>query len=488
MSLRPRQSRRQGILPFVVQRGEGTEVTARAGLPLVVETLRALRLDEKVRADLHIAKRQRGFSELEKLEAVVSLIAAGGDRVEDIHILAEDKGLLRLLDRTFPSPDALLEFLYAFDDPSAWEGRPPDEASWVPPENGPLAALADINVALVERAADRKTTTATIDHDGTIIESHKRTATVAYEGTKGYQPLVALWAEQDLIVTDEFRDGNVPGGKDPLSSVRRAFDALPPWVEKRYFRADSADYYTPLLKYLVKEQIAFSISADMSPELRACCTALPDKSWELLEERERESAHVAEVEFTPGDWPKNAAPLRYVALRLTPKQPELFEERGPKYLAVVTNRPAPSAEPTEEPTPTTASSEQRDDEKLTAKELVRWHWGKAGTVEHINRVLKDELAAGVLPSQKFGANAAWFRINVLTHNLLTFLRRRVLPERYRFARPKRLRFDYFTLPGRLAEHQRQLTVNVSAGDERTAEIIEARQRLLAMREKLARRE
>jgi hypothetical protein len=27
--------------------------------------------------------------------------------------------------------------------------------------------------------------------------------------------------------------------------------------------------------------------------------------------------------------------------------------------------------------------------------------------------LKDELGAGVLPSSRFGANAAWFRINAL---------------------------------------------------------------------------
>jgi hypothetical protein len=38
---------------------------------------------------------------------------------------------------------------------------------------------------------------------------------------------------------------------------------------KRYFRGDSADYYEPLLKYLATEKITFSISADMSPELRA---------------------------------------------------------------------------------------------------------------------------------------------------------------------------------------------------------------------------
>lgn len=464
MSLRSRQSRRQGILPYVLQLGETEQVTARAGLPLVVEALRGLRLDDTVQKRLKVAKRQRGFPELEKLEALMSLIAAGGDRVEDIRVLAEDKGLLRLLDRTLPSPDALLDFLHAFDDPKVWEKRPAGEASWVPPESEPLAALADINVTLVERASDRRTTTGTIDHDGTIIEAHKQGATVAYEGTRGYQPLVAVWAEEDLIVGDEFRDGNVPGCKDPLSSVKRAFAALPPWIENRYFRADSADYYEPLLKYLVKEKIRFTISADMSPELRARCTALPEKSWSLFEEREREKAHVAEVEFTPGDWSKQAKPLRYVALRFTPIQQELFEERGPKYLAVVTNR---------------------DSEELSAEDLVRWHWGKSGTVEHVNRVLKDELGAGVLPSSRFGANAAWFRINVLTYNLLSFLRRQALPERYRVARPKRLRFEYFTLPARLAVHQRQLIANISGSPERLQEMIEARQRLLALRQALA---
>src|SRR3970282_826898 len=138
----------------------------------------------------------------------------------------------------------------ACDDPTVWAQRPVDEKSWVPPETAPLAALFEVNRALVERAAQRHSTTATLDHDGTIIEAHKRDARVAYEGTKGYQPLVAVWVEQDLIVGDEFRDGNVPGNKDPLSSVRRAFEALPDWVTKRYFRGDSADYSLPLLKYL----------------------------------------------------------------------------------------------------------------------------------------------------------------------------------------------------------------------------------------------
>ncbi|MBI5710836.1 MAG: IS1380 family transposase [Candidatus Eisenbacteria bacterium] len=457
MSLGPRSHGRQGILPFVIELGERDDVTARAGLPLVVETMRALGVDDLAQAELPEPKRRRGFTPAQKLEALVTLLAAGGDRVEDIRVLSEDQGLERLLGGPLPSPDALLDFLGQFHDPACWAHRPPDKQAYVPPESLGLRALETINRDLVARGAARTTTRATIDHDGTIIESHKRDAKLAYEGTRGYQPLVAVWAEEQLIVADEFRDGNVAGGEDPLSSAQRAMENLPPWVRERYFRGDSASYYAPLLKHLVGEGIGFTISADLTKELRACCLAVPHERWVELENRGSEQVDVAELEFTPGDWPKHALPLRYVAVRFTPLQAELFDTMTPKHLAIVSNRA-----------------------EADAGALVRWHWEKAGTIEHVHRVMKDELGAGVMPSGRFGANAAWFRINALTFNVLTVLKRRALPERWRDARPKRLRFELFTLPGKLTVHQSRLSVRTSAREERLREVVDARGRLLAM--------
>ena len=469
MSLQ-RGDRRQGIFRFVIKLGEQEDVTARAGLPLVAEAMRALGLDEVAREKLPRPERQSEYPPAVKLEAIATLIAAGGDRVEDIQVLREDKGLARLMDRQFPSPDALLDFLRSFHDPDCSAGRPAGKKAFVPPESLGLQGLEALNRELVERGCDEQATKATIDHDGTIIESHRREATWAYEGTRGYQPLVAVWAEEQLIVADEFRDGNVAGGEDPLSSVKRAFANLPARVTRRYFRGDSADYYQPLLKYLAGEAIAFSISADMSKQLRACCESVPPERWTLLEARAREQVHIAEIEFAPGDWPKVAVPLRYVALRITPLQQEFFEGQGPKYLAVVTNRPAP------------VEGEPEQQDQMTAQELVRWHWEKAGTIEHVHRSMKDELGAGVMPSGRFQVNAAWFRMNAITFNVLTVLKRRALPERYRLARPKRLRYEVFTLPGKLAVHQSELSVRVSACESRIQEIVDARQRLLAILE------
>ena len=126
----------------------------------------------------------------------------------------------------------------------------------------------------------------------------------------------------------------------------------------------------------------------MSEQLRARCEKVPEKQWLKLQEREPEVVHAAEVEFVTGDWPKNSAPLRYVAIRFTPIQRELFEEqeRSVKYFAVVTNRPTP-AEPGEPPSP----------DEMSAADPGHWHREKAGTIEHVHRAMKDELAPGCCP-------------------------------------------------------------------------------------------
>jgi hypothetical protein len=49
-------------------------------------------------------------------------------------------------------------------------------------------------------------------------------------------------------------------------------------------------------------------------------------------------------------------------------------------------------------------------------------------------------ALGGMPCGRFGANAAWLRLAVLTYNLLSVLKRLALPPELLRARPKRLRF------------------------------------------------
>lgn len=149
----------------------------------------------------------------------------------------------------------------------------------------------------------------------------------------------------------------------------------------------------------------------------------------------------AEVPYVPSkkNEKKEAEPYRYVAIRVRRQQGELFENGSKeRHYAVVSNI-----------------------WEMEGKALLEWQRGKAGTIEHIHHILDNELAAGVYPSGKHGANAAWLRLQVITHNLLQLLKAVALPEEYATARPKRLRFAVFTQFGRVIRHAGQVLLRIA---------------------------
>jgi hypothetical protein len=360
--------------------------------------------------------------------------------------------------------------LYAFHDDELIEQAraqvKADRVAYIPEENAALQGLGRVNAEFVRRvAAQGKCTRATLDHDATIQESHKREAQPHYKGGRGYQPSAMYWAEQDLVVADEYRDGNVPAGMENLRLIRRGFANLPEWVTERNFRADSACYDEEVLKWLADPErdggpageIGFTISADMTPQLWEACAAVDEQRWQLVEERAHETVWCTEVEFTPGNWPKDAKPLRYIAVRFRARQGELFGTGSSlKYLAVVSNR-------TGDPVG-----------------LLRWHWQKAGTIEPLHDVTKNELAARVPPCGRFGADAAWYRLSMMTYNVLSAMKSLALPPEMCDARPKRLRFSLFNIAGRIVSRGGKLILRIAAQIECLVRLREARTRLAAV--------
>jgi Transposase DDE domain group 1 len=442
-------------------------VTAYAGLPLVLETMRALSVSKQLEAQLGIRKRDHGATDGQKAEALVLLMAAGGTCVSDINKLRSDKGLERLLGRALPSEQVLRTYLGAFHDDQLIEqaaaARKPDQIAYIPGENRALQALGRANVALAQAVATwSKITTATLDHDATIQEAHKELAKAHYEGGRGYQPSVIYFVEADQVIGDEYRDGNVPAGMENLRLIKRGFASLPKSIQRRFLRGDSALYEEPVLKWLSNEErdggpqgfIGFTISADMTKELRAACAAVPPEKWVLMEERDGETVFVTEVEFTPGDWPKKAAPLRYVAVKFVGRQLELDGKVAIKHLAIVSNR-----------------------WDLGAPQLLRWHWEKAGTIEHVHDVVKNELGGATPPSGRFGANAAWFRFALLTYNVLSAMKQLALPPSMETARPKRMRFALFTLAARITSHAGSLVMKIGRCANQLADLAASRLRL-----------
>ena len=245
--------------PFVLDGRPLLEATsAHAGLLGVSRVYRSLGVPALVAANLSLRKRQRGFQEAQLIESIVLLLIAGGECPEDMPLLAKDDCLKRGLGYAPPKATAVREFLERFHDKELEKQRPERavQKSFIFPSSPPVAALQEVQSGLVRRIAKayeqqgQAQGIATIDQDATIIESHKEAAYWHYEEGRGYQPMVAVWAEADLVVADEFRDGNVPAKQDPLGCAKLAFAALPQTITQRYFRGDSACHENELLAWL----------------------------------------------------------------------------------------------------------------------------------------------------------------------------------------------------------------------------------------------
>lgn len=210
---------------------------------------------------------------------------------------------------------------------------------------------------------------------------------------------------------------------------------------------------------MVEDGVEFAVGVDMTPALRNACLELGEQAWQPLDEREDFVRHWADVPYVPTvpNWRKNHPPERYIVWRAVPKQGHLFADGSEvKFFGVVTNM------------------------DWEGSRLIRWYWEKQGTVEHAHRALASDLGVGVIPSKHFGVNAAYFRLNVLTHNLLEGLKRLTLDPQLHCARAKRLRFLLFSLPGRLVRHARTMVLKLSGWCKGVKLLLEVRKRLAAL--------
>jgi hypothetical protein len=437
-----------------------------AGSLVISRAFRSLKGPELIAANLALKRRQRGFDEAQFVETALLLQAVGGDCPEDLALLNEDPMLGRALGYDLPKVTALRSFLERFHDDELAQLRPAREQqkSFILPASTALQRLQDVQAGLVRRIAQQYTvqgqpqTIATVDQDATIIESHKRSALAHYEGGRGYQPMLAVWAEADLVLADEWRDGNVPAQQAPLTCAQWAFAALPGWIKARYFRGDSACHEQALLDWLRAPQrvlepggrIGFCVSARMSQELGRSLSRVGEGAWQTFAtEPDGTQRQWTELDFVPGERgeKKQSQPLRYVGLRLLKPQGSLFADGSDRHHhAVVTNL------------------------DWAGDRLLNWHREKAGTVEHVHDEVKNALAGGHVPSQLFGANAAWFKLALMTYNLGSAIKGLCLEGRERAARWKRLRLLIIHLSGRLNRNACVLRVRFCAGTEAIARV------------------
>lgn len=95
--------------------------------------------------------------------------------------------------------------------------------------------------------------------------------------------------------------------------------------------------------------------------------------------------------------------------------------------------------------------------------VIRWYRERCGKSEEVHRILKEDLAGGHVISHRFGSNAFWWNVSVLSLSLHSLLKRLLLPEALRSYRPRTLRFVFYTSIGRMVRHARRMVLQVKGG-------------------------
>jgi len=496
----------QGQLPFQYEEERRESgMTALAGLPVYLDLAQVVGLGRAIDRHLHVRQGGQGWSDAQVVMSVILLNLAGGECVDDLREVEGDEGFCRVMRRVelqglkrrerrelerrwrkerrraVPSPSSAFRYLGAFHDEEQEKLRIKGKA-FIPAMNEHLRGFCSVNKELIGFAQRHNPQeTATLDADATLVETHKGDALWCYKHFKSYQPLNVWWAEQAMVLHTEFRDGNVPAGYEQLRVFQEALEVLPEGVKRVRMRSDTAGYQHDLLRWCEEGKserfgrIEFAVGCDVTGEFKVSVAEVPEGDWgPLYVEREGQRVKTdrewAEVCFVPNEigHSKKGPVYRYMATREPLRQMELpgmevqrrlpfptMELKGQRYkvFGIVTNM------------------------DWEGEELIPWVYKRCGKSEEAHSVMKEDMAGGRLPSGKFGENAAWWWMMVLSLNLNSAMKGLVLGGSWVSKRMKAIRFHLINLPGRVLERSRRLIVRLGKGHPSFGLLLDARERI-----------
>ena len=432
--------------------------------------------------------RSNGWWHSDHIGALLALNLTGGDCVDDLEKLEGDPGISLYMGqiskatgakkrsfsrggmRDVPSLTSIREWLEQFHNEAEDSKRGYGQA-FVPEANEALTRLGGVNrefvtrgFRLYQRSVRPSVTQATIEPDATFIETQKRDALRCYKKYEAYSGLTVRWAEMGFAIWDEFRDGNVPPGYRNLEALTESITYLNQelGITDVWVRSDAAAHQESILKALSgwkidgkPSPVKFAIGYVKTREFREAIQKLGENEWEKVYDKKGRLVHeIAEVAFVSNKEAMiKAEPYRHVVVRRQAKQgilpgfgasdkelgyEETMEIRGRAYHvhAIISNIGA----------------------EWSSEQIATWYSERCGGGEAIHSILKSDLAGGQLPSSKFGANAAWWKVAVLAHNLHILLEKLALPKGLVGSRFKRLRYHLINVPARLVQHARQCCV------------------------------
>jgi len=392
----------QTVLPFKLEATEEL-LTANAGLALFGEFVRVLGLTRWLRQEMPKPGSGRGYEADAYVTPLVLMLTGGGRSLEDLRMLKSDTALATVLKcGTVPSTDAVGD----------WLRRTGEEAG--------LTGLSRINQRIAAtRIRQTGITDHTLDIDASQIVAEKAAAHFTYKGEQGYMPMIGHLAEAGIVIHDEFREGNIAPATDNLGFIQACEARLPKGHRIAHVRLDSAGYQAGIFNDCETTGKTFAIGGRLDAPTRKVIAEIPETAW----------THYADCAVAETLHSMNGTTKAFRLIVVKHKhQTDLFDDDAPRYHVIASNRV-----------------------ESTEATLI-WYRQRGNVSENGIKELKIGFGMERMPCGQFKANAAFFRLGVIAHNLFVLFKHSALGADWQRHTVATVRWRLFHLPGKVVRH------------------------------------
>jgi hypothetical protein len=423
---------------------DGTGLSSRAGTALLALTAQRLGLTDALSGALVGTRQRRSSHDPGRVLCDLAVMAADGGRcVSDLAVLAGQSSLFGDVASVPTARRVLLSMGHAQIDRVRGARALARERAW-------KAGAAPGRVIL--------------DFDATPISIHseKEHAAGHYKGGFGFNPLLVSCDRE--VLAGVLRPGNAGANNacDHQSVLELALEQLPESALDGDIlaRSDSAGASHDFAFGCREARIRFSLGYPINANVREQILAFREAAWLPAinpDGEPREGAWVAELTgmVNLSNWPEGT---RLICRRERPHpgaQLSFTDVDGHRFQCFITDQ------------------DDRDIALLEA--LHRQH----AEVEDRVKTLKAT-GAGHLPFQSFQANAAWFELALLAHDILAWTQQLTLDGEHAISEPKRLRYRILHVAGQITRHARRTTLHLPADWPWAGAILRAFKRLDAL--------
>jgi hypothetical protein len=360
-------------------------------------------------------KRNSGYSAIEKIQALMTLIISGGEHIADIEQLRNDPGLKKICGISgFPAQSVLSDFLNSM-------------------KKSCTRAYYSYNIKeAVGYYKKNRIQNIVLDIDSVLCENNKKISSYSYKKYKAFNPLFITDEEHSLFLAGIFRNGNASPQADILTIFKNVYRA----IKKLNYdigitvRMDSAGYQKEIIDYFTAQGIEYTITGDNFSSKLEQCQAIPEKQWEKYDDMYEIAKEYSLIESKG-----KQTNIIMIIKRKEKKEPDLFGKYT--YTYFISNKTL-----------------------MTNKELTAFH-AHRGNAENKFKELKADYWLNNFPCHTIAGNEFFMQIMIHVYNMLRVIKESLFGTNWIQHTLRTMQNRVIRIAGYVIRHSREITIKVN---------------------------